>query len=329
MSYEYLNNYNIKIVLLALSQVKGMGYFSIRKLYENIKPFEIFIDCHQDTLKKLFIRYKIKNGEELADVYVSRRKQLISNAEKLLSNLNNRNINLILEDDIDFPRLLKLIPDRPYWLFVEGSVKILNRERCIAIIGSRKPTEKGIDIAYQITKYLVLNRFIIVSGLAEGIDESAHQATLDSDGYGIGILGHGINITFPTKTGNLKNELGKRYGAVITEFFPNEHYNKRTFVWRDRLQSGLCEVVIPVQGTLDSGTFHTIRYAEQQHKKIIGVYKNKIEDIPQNDIVKYLKEKYQVYNITRSLHKLIRDLEKYYEITLFQLDQLGNKNSNI
>jgi len=319
MNSQYLNRYSSKVILLSLSLVKGMGYFSIRKIYERVNPLDILLNISQYDIENIFHNLKIKNSSELAKLFFVNKAKLYSNAEKLLINLYNRNIKFILEDDIDFPRLLLKIPDRPYWLFVEGNVRLLNRERCVAVVGSRNPTEKGMHTAYAISKQLVQHKFIIVSGLAEGIDEVAHYAALDYDGFGIGVLGHGVNYVFPAKTANIRKSLSNRNGAIITEFFPNDPYSKRSFVWRDRLQSGLSEVIIPVQGTLTSGTFHTIRYAEQQKRKVIGVFKPKLEIVPQNDILGYIKKQnYPIYNISRSMKKFIADLEKYYDITLFE-----------
>lgn len=321
MTNRYLNNYLPKIILLSLSLLKGLGYFSIRKIYERVKPLEVFLNISNHELSDMFHNLKIKNANELAKLYTETREKLIANSEILLNNLTQRNIKFILDDDVDFPRLLLKIPDRPYWLFVEGSVRLLSRERCVAVVGSRNPTEKGMHTAYAISKQLVHHKFIIVSGLAEGIDEVAHYAVLDYQGFGIGVLGHGVNYIFPAKTANIRRALSQKFGAIITEFFPNDPYSKRSFVWRDRLQSGLSEVIIPVQGTMTSGTFHTIRYAEQQKRKIIGVYKPKLELVPQNEILAYIKKQnYPIYNISRSMKKLITDLEKYYDITLFKIN---------
>lgn len=317
--YE-MNNVNNKLELrkktiLALSRAKGIGYYTIRKLYRAHKTLEDLSDYNLTDLIDLFSQAKIKYAERLAHDFFEDKKKLFEKAEIDYNNLvSERKIFFILDNESVFPQSLQDIPDRPFWLFVEGNLDILNSQNKVAVIGTRHPTYKGIAIAKQLTKYLVKKGYIIISGLAEGIDEAAHRVTNELKGKGIGVLGCGINLGFPARTIKIRNALISDGGTVISEYMMNDFYSRRSFVWRNRLQSGLSRVVFPIQGTLRSGTIHTIQFAEQQKRRVIGVFAKEIENVKQNELFYYLKERnYPIYDIASDLDKLLNAVEKPYE----------------
>lgn len=296
-----------KKAILTLSNTKGVGYFSIRRLYSLYKNLEEIIHYNIDDLSVAFRKAGVKYADRLVKEYYFHKDEIIEKVERQYFDLiSKRKVNFILEDETLFPESLKTIPDRPFWLFVEGNVDVLNFNKNAAVVGTRHPTQKGIKITEELTKYLVEKKFIIVSGLAQGIDETAHNVTNELGGKGIAILGCGINLAFPGKTYKVRKALLANGGAIISEFMLNDSYSKRSFYWRNRIQSGLSNVIFPIQGSLKSGTAHTVNFAIAQKKKIIGIYLNEIEPVPQNQLLSYLKSnKYPVINLSTDLEKVI------------------------
>lgn len=304
-----------KKTILALSQAKGIGYFTIRKLYSVFPNLEILESYRLDDLIALFNKANIKYAERLVHSFFDNKHELFDKVDIIYSELfKKRKISFIVDSEPIFPKSLQKIPDKPFWLFVEGNLDILNNAKNVAVVGTRYPTYKGIKIAEQLTALLVKNNYLIVSGLAEGIDEATHRVTNQLKGKGIAILGCGINFGFPSKTFKLREELVANGGAIITEYMINDFYSRQKFVWRDRLQSGLSKGIFPIQGTLKSGTTHTIKFAEQQKKKIIGIFLNKIEHIPQNELFIYLKKiGCPIYDIDVDKEKILKEIESVGE----------------
>jgi len=294
-----------KKAILALSNTKGIGYYTVRHLYSLYKNLEDVINYDIDGLINLFRKAKIKYGERLAKEYFFHRNELNEKAEKQYSDLIKRKLFFITEDESLFPESLKKIPEKPFWLFMEGNVDVLDFNSKAAVVGTRHPTDEGIRITKELTRYLVEKKYVIVSGLAQGIDETAHNVTNELGGKGIAILGCGINLAFPSKTYRIRKALIANGGAIISEYMLNDSYSKRSFYWRNRIQSGLSNVIFPIQGSIKSGTAHTVNFAISQKKKIIGVYSNKIVPILQNELLSYLKsKKYPVIDISTNLEIL-------------------------
>jgi len=314
-----------KKAIIALSQTKGIGYYSIRQLYLAQKNLEDLRDLKFNELLFLFKKAKIKYADSLANDFFINKEKLFEKAESVYFNLiNKRKISFILEDEHLFPQSLKIIPDNPFWLFAEGNPEILNSDKIVAVVGTRHPTPKGIRIAQELTEHLVKKDYIIVSGLALGIDEAAHSETNKLKGQGIAVLGVGINLPFPAKTYRIRKDLVSNLGVVVSEYMINDSYSKRSFFWRNRIQSGLSKVIFPIQGSLNSGTTHTIKFAETQKKKIIGVYLNEIEDELQNEIFGYLNKRgCPIYDINSELNEIISAIKsEKEEINLFEQIQL-------
>ena len=98
-----------------------------------------------------------------------------------------------------------------------------------------------------------------------------HRTSVSEGVRNLAFLGHGINIVFPQETAQTRDRILKAGGAVATEYLPNEHYQKRYFVERNRLQAGLADFVIPVEAHPTGGTAHTVRFARQLGKPVIGI----------------------------------------------------------
>lgn len=171
----------------------------------------------------------------------------------------------------DFPLLLREIPDPPKMLYVLGDKKILYKENIIAIVGTRQNTEYGKLITTNIVRGLVDTGFIIISGLALGIDGVAHQATLEAMGKTIAVLGTGVDIVYPPQHKDLYDQILKMGGAIISEMPPGQFVSRNMFAARNRIISGLSKAVVVIEGALKSGSLITARLALDQGRDVYAV----------------------------------------------------------
>ena len=182
--------------------------------------------------------------------------------------LKNR-IGLLEIGNDDYPELLEKIHLPPPVLFYKGS-KIKNLEFAIAVVGSRKYTTYGRDVAGYISKNLSGAGITVVSGLAAGIDSFAHMAAVKEKGGSIGVLGCGIDVVYPEENKFLYEKIPGN-GAVITEFLPGTPPLKSNFPVRNRIISGLCSGVVVIEAGERSGAIITSEMALEQNREVFAI----------------------------------------------------------
>lgn len=171
--------------------------------------------------------------------------------------------------DAEYPSNLLDIYDPPALLFVRGEIR--SEDSCAAaIVGTRNPTRYGIDMTETITRDLVKAGVTVVSGLARGIDTASHTTALKCGGRTIGVLGCGLDITYPRENGPLMDQMTES-GAVITEFRPGVPPLGTNFYRRNRIVSGLARGVVVVEATLTSGSLITTAHALDQNRDVLAV----------------------------------------------------------
>lgn len=172
-----------------------------------------------------------------------------------------------------YPELLKNIKKAPEKIYVLGNLENLN-SRCFAIIGSRRCTEYGEKAGKRFAYDLAKQGFTIVSGLALGIDSSAHIGALEAKGKTIAVLGDGFDYIYPKENFKLFEEILKNDGTVITEYAPNIQACADNFRKRNRIVSGISLGVLVVEAAEHSGTGITVNYARTQRKPIFSIPSN-------------------------------------------------------
>ncbi len=194
---------------------------------------------------------------------------------KKLADLKKRDIQVIAIDDPDYPESLKNIPDPPICLYLKGNKDLLaNKNKkylILAIVGTRQPTSYGIEVTRKFSSQLTEAGFVIVSGLAYGIDTIAHKSCLEKKGKTIAVLGCGVDIIYPAANRPLYENIIKNQGAIISEFPPGQTVLKGLFIARNRIISALSLGVMVVEGTKDSGSLITASYAADQGKVVFAV----------------------------------------------------------
>lgn len=169
----------------------------------------------------------------------------------------------------DYPPLLREIVDPPIVLWRAGVAASLLRP-AVAIVGSRRATPAGLAVARRLAEGLVGAGFVIVSGLARGIDAAAHEGALAAGGTTVAVLGCGADVVYPSEHRALVSRV-RATGAVVSEFHPGTPPLAHHFPLRNRIISGLCRAVIVAQASMRSGSLITARMALEQGREVLAV----------------------------------------------------------
>jgi DNA processing protein len=182
-----------------------------------------------------------------------------------------KEIKKISIENENYPKRLKEIKDPPRVLYYLG--EIFPEEDCLAIVGARKCTNYGKEIAYRIASDLAEAGLTIVSGFAPGIDTMAHKAAIEKGKRTIAVLGTGLDekSIYPKSNLKLIDKILENGGAIISEFEPGIHGAKYTFPQRNRIISGLSLGVLVVEARMQSGALITANYAKEQGRKVFAV----------------------------------------------------------
>ena len=205
-------------------------------------------------------------------------KRAHKDAEAELTRVRKLGCRLLNWDEPDYPKRLLEIYDPPPLLYVRGDAGALNRYS-ISMVGTRRPTPYGNQVAERLGHDLAERGLAIVSGMARGIDSSAHQgACRAARGAAVGILGTGVDVIYPKENKKLFAEVEKR-GALISEFPLGTHPAPENFPVRNRVVAGISLGVVVVQGAQYSGSLITARLAMEFGREVYGVPGNVTVDV--------------------------------------------------
>ena len=188
-------------------------------------------------------------------------------------------INQISPLEHNFTEVLDAIALKPKTLYFYGelpqNVSKNNKQirpKTVAIVGSRRNTKYGEEIAYNLAYKLAKHGVVVVSGLAYGIDSIGHRGCLDAGGITVAVLGTPIDQIYPRNHRSLAQEIVKQGGAIISEYAPGvEVHHKTSFLERNRLISGLSDIVVVVEAAEKSGSLNTATHAIEQGKTVFAV----------------------------------------------------------
>jgi DNA processing protein len=177
---------------------------------------------------------------------------LISQAAIEVARWTAAGITLVSVLDPGYPVNLQAVADRPALLFVRGELRA-DDERSVAIVGSRQASEVGLALARRFATGLSEAGYVVTSGLAAGIDQAAHTATLDAGGRTLAVLGTGVDRVYPGAHARLQRTIADR-SAVISRFWPDQAPTRQSFPQRNAVMAGLTRVTVIVEASSTSGT---------------------------------------------------------------------------
>lgn len=170
--------------------------------------------------------------------------------------------------DKEYPKRLLKIKNYPPILYSIGNIELLNSDKIVAIVGSRKCSDYGRRYAKIFARELSEKGICIISGLAVGIDAAAHNGAVNKIGKTIAVIPGGLNKIYPKENIKLFNEILRNNGCIITEHKDDEETIMKDFIKRNRIISGIADATIVVECKTKSGTTSTARYTMQQNKKV-------------------------------------------------------------
>jgi DNA processing protein len=252
------------IHILALEATQDIGPKTIEKALEASSSFEPTSPSDLITiLKKAREKYHWICVPDLQDVTEGWIK-----AHEILKMSQNNNIKMISKFSRKYPKRLSQISDPPALLHVLGNIDVIKRD-CVAIVGTREPTEFSIVAAKKLGALFAERGYVVVSGLANGIDAAAHQGALDANGLTVAVLAHGLHTIYPAKNRKLAEAILKSNGALVSEYPWGRKISRNYFVARDRIQSGLSFGTFVVETGIEGGTMHTVRFCKDQKRTLI------------------------------------------------------------
>jgi DNA processing protein len=247
--------------IFTLENTDGVGFATITKILKNAQDFDEFFKKKNEILKIKKVSINTFNK-----IYSLKNSECFENYRKKIMNLD---IELINGSSKKFPEKLKTISEVPYSLHLSGNSNLMEN-KIVGIVGSRKSTKYGNEVAYKIAKYLSKQGYTIVSGLADGIDTYAHRGALEGGSSTIAVIGSGLDYIYPKKNTKLFFDIVNN-GLVVSEFFLGTKPLSYNFPRRNRIISGLADFVIVVEASLKSGSLITVNYAIKQGKDVLAV----------------------------------------------------------
>lgn len=245
---------------IALSLLPGVGHITARKIIQTTgSSTEFFNELKKGSFKEFKQRW-------LRDHNV---KETLILAERELENIRKHNINCLTIHDPDYPRRLNACDDSPIVLYTRGEMD-LNAPRFVALVGTRKATPYGIRATEELVDQLKTHQCTLISGLAYGIDTTAHRAARDAGIQNIAALAHGLDRVYPSVNKNLARSM-ESFGGLVSDFPTGTKPDRVNFPIRNRIIAGLADAVVVVEAATSGGALITADIALSYHRDVFAV----------------------------------------------------------
>jgi DNA processing protein len=194
----------------------------------------------------------------------------IARVQQLIDDLGGEGVSLVTVLDDAYPANLRMIYNRPPFLFVRGALQ-LEDDRAIAVVGTRAASDAGRALADGLAHELAAGGVTVLSGLALGIDATAHEAALDAGGRTVAVVGTGIRRTYPRDNARLAEQIVDSGGAVVSQFWPDAPPTRWSFPMRNVTMSGMGIGTVVVEASKTSGAKNQARRALEHGKRLFLV----------------------------------------------------------
>ncbi|HLV01789.1 MAG TPA: DNA-processing protein DprA [Acidobacteriota bacterium] len=250
-----------RLDLLALTLVPGLGVSRVHQLLKRCRDPSQIVKWSRTELK----RFGLGAEAQIHIVTGCARRD----AEEALRKAQQQDIKLITWFDDGYPFLLRQICDPPLILYLRGELDCLYRPS-VAVVGSRRCTVYGREVAFRLSADLASLGITIVSGMARGIDTRAHQGAVEAGGATVAVLGSGVDVVYPRENGKLYRSI-VRQGCVLSEFPLGTYPAPQNFPVRNRIISGLSRGTLIPEAAQFSGSLITARLTLEQNRELWAV----------------------------------------------------------
>ncbi len=275
-----------RLLRLAISRVKGVGPRFFLKILEKFGSISEFL---KNDNKMIFedLKYRSKLIEEI------RYKTTIKQGENIIKNISKYDINAIVFGQKFYPMFLKEIYDPPVVLYYKGNINTLSSNRIISVVGTRRMSNYGEKVTKDIVFNLVKNGFVIVSGLAFGVDKIAHIETIKNDGITIAVLAGNLLEATPRSNQNLFDDILANNGIIISENYLEDEIVAGSFPRRNRIIAGLSMATVVIEAGYQSGALITANLAFRENREVFAVPGNidSYNSLGTNNLIKIEKAK--------------------------------------
>jgi DNA processing protein len=241
--------------------VPAIGPAKVRALLDYFGDLETAWQAGAGNLKQAGLDRRAINN------LIKMRAQLDLDAE--MERLERHQITFLTWEDDQYPSLLRQIYGPPPVLYVRGTL-LPDDEWAVAVVGTRKATMYGKQVAQTLSQAIARSRVTVVSGLARGIDTTAHQAALDAGGRTIAVLACGLDRVYPSENRNLARTIIE-HGALVSDYPLGTRPDAKNFPPRNRIISGLSLGVVVVEAGIGSGALITVDFAAEQGREVFAV----------------------------------------------------------
>ena len=240
---------------------------------------------------------------------VMREQQEIRDIHTEYDRMLQKGIKFIPYESEEFPERLKTIPDAPIGLFLRGKMPPQGIP-IISVIGARACSDYGRMMAEEIGEYVAAYNISLVSGMARGVDSISQMAACRAGGYSMAVLGGGVDIVYPRESLALYEYLGKN-GGILSEYAPGTKPQGKFFALRNRIISGLADVICVVEAKAESGTMITVDAALEQGREVYAV-PGRINDITSRGCHDLIK---QGAGIVTDIEEFVKECLENYRLS--------------
>jgi DNA processing protein len=252
-----------KTSILCFSNAPGVGAITFQKLLKLFGSAEKAWSGSSIELKKAGI------GEKTYEKFDAFRKTF--DIKEYVSKLKKAKVEFIPFGAKEYPERLTKLSTPPIGLYVKGNKELLFAKNLIGVVGARKITSYGTQVTEKLVAELCLSNFVIVSGMALGVDGIAHGTAIENNGATIAVLGCGVDCPYPRENDMLYEKILDSNGLIISEYPLGMPANAGTFPARNRVIAGLSSSVLITEAAEDSGSLITAEHAINQGKTVFAV----------------------------------------------------------
>lgn len=250
-----------KAYWVGFNLVKGIGAVRFKQLLDFFGSAEIAWESPPSALISAGLPQRV--SENFAQV----KSQV--DLDRVMEKIAANDIRVMTWQDADYPRRLKEIDQSPPVLYIKGTINVED-DWAVAVVGTRRVTPYGRQVADEVGRFLAQNGVTVVSGLARGVDAIAHQAALQAGGRTIAVLGSGVDVIYPPEHRKLGAEIVKQ-GALVSDFPVGTQPDGVNFPPRNRIISGLSLATVVVEAGEKSGALITAEFAVEQGRDVFAV----------------------------------------------------------
>jgi DNA processing protein len=248
---------------IALNMTPGVGPRAAARLLERFGSAEGVYAALRAELERLRLKPEAVESIVLRDRHEA--------AATELERVREIGADVLVLDDGTYPQLLREISDPPITLYVKGDWSACFDSPCVAVVGSRRCSTYGQNVATMLARDLASRGVCVVSGLARGIDAAAHRGALEAGGRTVAVLGTGVDEVYPRDHKKLADEILARGGALVSQFPLGTPPIPENFPYRNRIISGLSLGVVLIEAAENSGSLITARLAMEQNREVFAV----------------------------------------------------------